>query len=450
MIKPWFRRRRRRSQPADRSLRVDRRHRRPAFERVEDRWMLSGPAGETGTYEGFIDLGHVFLFGTAATPTTIGSHSYVIELASEADAIVYCDSDATGHGLKAPVITQPDGPPLTRELKLDYTGSVFNRLSSSPPSGPVAVWGGSSGSVSVPGQARVEPIRANWTTQGGGLSLGFSGPALPADVGHDIEPIRLPADGTSPGAPEARLIDVAPVLDEPVGLASYQLVHRQDGSARVGKRSDRAAWADAEQGRSAGESRDPARAVELAASWGGRAWGDVSPGHARPVSLRDSPFGPIKGARGLSRAFELGTSGDGILAASSGGVPGALRLDPSARQPDHASYDQPSPGAQPLREVPLALSDRTLASVADSADAAHEAVFAELARPLGDALLNAVYVENKRVTELIPFLAVAALTHHLARRPWDGPVNDRTGVAYPRRRHPTTPSRRGSLARCSG
>jgi hypothetical protein len=89
--------------------------------------------------------------------------------------------------------------------------------------------------------------------------------------------------------------------------------------------------------------------------------------------------------------------------------------------------------------VPAGPSDRTVASVAGSAaeaEAAREAVFAELAKPLGNALLNAVYLENKRATELIPLLAVAALTHHLVGRPWDRPVTDRVGVAYPRRRHP--------------
>jgi hypothetical protein len=211
--------------------------------------------------------------------------------------------------------------------------------------------------------------------------------------------------------------------------------------ASVGRGSDRIGPSASEQDhRGPAESGQHGHAFELAAWWGSHASRAASPGAARLVAFRDSPFRPIEGARGRSQAFDLAAAGDEILAASAGGVPEAPRFDSPSHQPDRASSDQPSPGAEPLSEMAPAPSDRTLASVADSAAesvAAHEAVFAELARPLGDADLNAVYAENKRVTDLIPLLAAGILTHHLASRPsWGKPVNDRIGVAYPRRRHP--------------
>jgi hypothetical protein len=277
------------------------------------------------------------------------------------------------------------------------------------------------------------------TTLGNSQSLDHSGARLTDVVTNDIQPIRLPADEASARASQQGLIDVAPVLDEPVGLC-YRLVPRQEGMAGVGKGSNPdGPTAGGQDRRGAAESGQYAHAFQLAASWGSPASRAASPGAARLVAFRDSPFRPIEGARGRSQAFDLAAAGDEILAASAGGVPGAPRLDSPSHEPDRASSDQPSPGARPLSEVPAAPSDRTLASVADSAAesvAAREAVFDELARPLGDADLNAVYAENKRVTDLIPLLAVGILVHHLASRPWDKPVNDRIGVAYPRRRHP--------------
>jgi hypothetical protein len=219
--------------------------------------------------------------------------------------------------------------------------------------------------------------------------------------------------------------------------------------ASLGKGSDRISSVVAKRdGGKGSESWNGRGAFKLAVSWGAGVSSDISPGNLRPASLRDSPFRPIEGARGLSQAFELAASGEESLAAaeSPDGVPQALRFGSpshgpvgSPQGPDRASSDQPSPGAQPSLDVPPEPSDRTLASVAEraaEAGAGHEAVFAELAKPLGDALLNAVYLENKRATDLFPLLAVAALTHHLAERTWDRPLNDRTGVAYPRRRHP--------------
>ena len=289
----------------------------------------------------------------------------------------------------------------------------------------------------------IREAQAGPEVQGGGSSTSDpAGPGLPATITHDVEPIRLPADESFGAAPEGGLIDLTRVLNEPVGLARCRPARREEGSDRTGS-----VLAKREGGKGS-ESWNGRGAFELAASWGARVSSDISPDHVRPASLRDSPFRPIEGARGLSQAFELATSGDESLAAadSPDRVPRAFRFSSPSHEPvgspqgpDRASSDQPSPGREPLSDVPGKPSDRTLASVAEraaEAGAGHEALFAELAKPLGEAVLNAVYLENKRATDLIPLLAVAALTHHLASRRWDKPVNDRIGVAYPRRRHP--------------
>jgi hypothetical protein len=433
MTKPWltwFRRRRHGSRPAHRRVPVDRRHRRPAFERVEDRWMLSGPGEEAGSVDGFIDVGK--LLAVAATAADWCDYRSM--------TLGYGGSASTdGHGYYNYAFDQEDVAPTRLSIqggRAEYHGDW---LDSSPASGPAAMTGGSSVFHGVTSPASVESINRIWTTQVNGASLDHSGARLTDVVTNDIQPIRLPADGPSARASEQGLIDVAPVLDEPVGLC-YRLVHRQERMASVGKGSDRIGPTVTERDLGGpAESGRHARAFHLAASWGSPASRDISPGAVRLVAFRDSPFRPIEGARGRSQAFDLATAGDEILAASPGGVPAAPRFDSPSHEPDRASSDKPSPGARPLSGVAPAPSGRILASVAGSAAesvAAHEAVFDELARPLGDADLNAVYAENKRVTDLIPLLAVGILTHHLAGRPWDKPVNDRIGVAYPRLRRP--------------
>ncbi len=311
--------------------------------------------------------------------------------------------------------------------------------------------GGSSGNTT--GQAyclhcsskdTIHEPQAGPEMQGGGSSTSdLSGPGVAATIAHEIDPIRLPAEESLAAAPEGGLIDLTRVLNEPVGLARWESACGEKGSDRIGP-----VVAKGDDGKGS-ESWNGRGAFELAVSWRARGSSDIfSPGNLRPASLRDSPFRPIEGARGVSQAFELAASGDEILAAadSPGGVPRALRVGSPSHEPvrspqgpDRASSDQPSPAREPSLDVPPELSERTLASVAGPATAgaaAQEAVFAEMGEPFAEVLLNAVYVENKRATDLIPLLAVAALTHHLASRRWDKPVNDRIGVAYPRRRHP--------------
>jgi hypothetical protein len=264
-------------------------------------------------------------------------------------------------------------------------------------------------------------------------------------------------------APDGGLIDLTRVLNESVRPADE----------RPGGGKDRAAWIARQsnhEGSVEGSTEHPSTGDARGIFPGFRSATSVGEGVPRDARWADaglggSPFDRIDGSRGVSQAFELAMSPqqssatvaledipEGLLAQGSQTHESAQRAGSSPDcQPDRqsagarASHDQrpglwddasgqlgpPAFGPQ-LRLSAFATGLPEQLPLADSAG--HEAVFAEMAGPFGDALFDAVYLENRRPTDVVLLLAVAIVSGHLVQRRRDAHDKSWGRVFYPRRR----------------
>ncbi len=248
---------------------------------------------------------------------------------------------------------------------------------------------------------------------------------------------------------EGGMIDLTRVVNERVRQARWIAGGPERGSA-AGSASDRI-------GAEGSEDRPDSLALAMLSA----------PSSSRSSSGRlarlGSPFGRIEGSRGVFQAFELamspghdntaGASQDAGRIAPAGWPAGEAARSGGLTPAQNAAEDSPDGsrghrsrdalGAAAAGQSPIASSEtlivredrlrEKLEELAPPDASEHDAFFADLDEPFGDIFWDAVYLDDKRLPELVPLLAVAILGQQLLKRHW--PDSDRTCLIPPRRRH---------------
>jgi hypothetical protein len=283
-----------------------------------------------------------------------------------------------------------------------------------------------------------------------------SGSPLPPAHASDAELIRLVPGGLSSSAPGEGLIDLTEVLTKPIGSHRPQPIPWADDPAGLAGRSDPASSAaESAEGPPIGDPRFPWRRVAMADSPGERAAAGAhhlvanSGWQAGLAGRLGSPYDQIEGSRGISQAFELaplpdpGSARDGPEKDAEAGLPSATTPDRSDSPPHRPSRPQASEHSaqnEPWTRCREQTSNQAAEAVtAQSSDPPerHDAALEEWTDDLGDALLGAVYLDDKRPIDVIPLLTAAALSEYLATNRRQAHEDERALIALRRPNRPT-------------